>query len=80
MSSIIRLRRQIWKLTTLLRLAMIVLKVSGFSFARVRLADGSDNNFRVHRFELDASVVNFHLPVDAARIVVSGNLDELIDV
>jgi hypothetical protein len=38
----IRPRRQIWKLTTLLRLAMIVLKVSGFSFARVRLADGSD--------------------------------------
>jgi len=40
---VIRLRRQIWKLTTLLRLAMIVLKVSGFSFARVRLADGSGN-------------------------------------
>jgi transposase InsO family protein len=37
-----RLRRQIEGLTHLLRLAIVVLQVSGFSFARVRLVEGSD--------------------------------------
>lgn len=39
---VIQLRRRVTKLTALLRLAIVVLKVTGFSFHRIRLADGDD--------------------------------------
>jgi hypothetical protein len=38
---VILLRRQIARLVSLLRLVVIVLKVSGVSFARVRLSEGT---------------------------------------
>ena len=38
---VIRLRRRIARLVSLLRLVLIVLKVSGISFARVRLSEGT---------------------------------------
>jgi len=38
---VIRLRRRIARLVSLLRLVLIVLKVSGISFARVRLPEGT---------------------------------------
>ncbi|MFP6764780.1 MAG: hypothetical protein VB858_14235 [Planctomycetaceae bacterium] len=37
-----RLRRQIEGLTHLLRLGIVILQASGFSFARVRPVEGSD--------------------------------------
>ncbi len=39
---VIHLRRRVAKLTALLRLAIVVLRVTGFSFYRIRLADGDD--------------------------------------
>lgn len=39
---VIQLRRRVYKLTALLRLAIVVLRVTGFSLHRLRLADGDD--------------------------------------
>ena len=39
---VIRLRRRIAKLTSLLRLAIVVLNISGFSLVRCRIGDGSN--------------------------------------
>lgn len=39
---IVRLRRKVTQLTSLLRLALVILQISRFSFARARLVDGSD--------------------------------------
>ena len=39
---ILRLRRRIQKLTSLLQLTLVLLRVSGFTLARERLPDGTD--------------------------------------
>ncbi len=39
---VIQLRRRVTKLTALLRLAIVIVRVTGFSFHRIRIADGDD--------------------------------------
>jgi len=41
-NEVIQLRRRVTKLTALLRLAIVVLRVTRFSFHRIRIADGND--------------------------------------
>ena len=41
-NELIRLRRQIAKLNSLLRLAIVALNISGFSLVRCRISDGSN--------------------------------------
>ena len=39
---VIQLRRRVTKLIALLRLAIVIVRVTGFSFHRIRIADGDD--------------------------------------
>jgi hypothetical protein len=39
---VMQLRRRVTKLTALLRLAIVIVRVTGFSFHRIRIADGDD--------------------------------------
>ncbi len=63
---VILLRRRIAKLVSLLRLVVIVLKVSGVSFARVRLSEGTAKLQLLRAIERSRS----HLPLRAVLRVI----------
>ena len=55
---VIQLRRRITTLTALVRLAIVVFRVTGFSFNGIRLADGSDKQRLMRGIERTRSYVS----------------------